>query len=244
MNEVGWWSNWTELKWLDENTYVMTSDVFGEYFFNRGGFIAMKAGSERSIGLMESEFERRGSIPHLFVQDGEGRAKVASALSAAGYRVADRMSVMQIEDAAFAINDEVAVEEMVEEVREWTETYLLSFYGEKSLLSAALAAVRRAKGLREVSLILARWRGEPVGTVALYRTGSVCGAYCVGTKPGYRNRRVAATMLEYASRLALREGRRMILQTILSDSVEQFYLKLGFRRVYLKDLFVKGAANA
>ena len=46
-------------------------------------------------------------------------------------------------------------------------------------------------------------------------------------------------MLEFSHRLAVGEGRKLILQTILSDSVEALYLKLGFNRVYMKDLFVK-----
>ena len=46
-------------------------------------------------------------------------------------------------------------------------------------------------------------------------------------------------MLEFSHRLAVEEGRRLVLQTILSDSLEGLYLKLGFRRAYLKDLFVK-----
>jgi hypothetical protein len=46
-------------------------------------------------------------------------------------------------------------------------------------------------------------------------------------------------MLDFAYRLAANEERRLILQTILSDSVESLYTKLGFNRVYLKELFVK-----
>jgi hypothetical protein len=39
--------------------------------------------------------------------------------------------------------------------------------------------------------------------------------------------------------LAVKEGRTLILQTILSESLEGLYLKIGFRRAYMKDLFVK-----
>ena len=88
------------------------------------------------------------------------------------------------------------------------------------------------------SLLLGTMNGEPAGVAALFRTGKVCGVYCVGTHRDWRKKHIATTMLEFSHRSAVKEGRRLILQTILSDSAEGLYLKLGFKRAYLKDLFV------
>ena len=65
--------------------------------------------------------------------------------------------------------------------------------------------------------------------------------YCVGTRRDWRGKQIASTMLDFSHRQAVEEGRTLILQTILSDSVEGLYLKLGFRRAYMKELFVKDA---
>ena len=35
------------------------------------------------------------------------------------------------------------------------------------------------------------------------------------------------------------EGNKVVLQTMISDQAEDFYRKLGFARVYLKQLFKK-----
>jgi hypothetical protein len=69
------------------------------------------------------------------------------------------------------------------------------------------------------------------------------GVYCVGTLPDMRGVHVASTMLDFSNKLAVSEARKLILQTVLSDSVEPFYLKLGFRRVYLKELFARGSGH-
>ena len=50
---------------------------------------------------------------------------------------------------------------------------------------------------------------------------------------------MAATLLGRASKMAVAEGRGLILQSLLSDSVERYYLARGFRRQYLKLLMAK-----
>jgi len=60
-NEVSWWSNWADVKWLDRNAYLLLSDEFDEYFFNRGGFLEIAPGSGGLVEEMEREFEVRTS---------------------------------------------------------------------------------------------------------------------------------------------------------------------------------------
>jgi GNAT superfamily N-acetyltransferase len=239
-NEVSWWSNWAEAKWLDDDAYLIFSDDFDEYFFNRGGFVQITPASSLSIEPMEKEFRAHGRRPHIFLQsDGLG-PKLLRTLEVRDYRIADQMAVMEMDDPSFAVNPRLKVAQVTDSQAEaWAEVYLDSFYGDQRQMRAVASIVSRLARVKGVDLILGEVDGRHVGTAAVYRTGKVCGVYCVGTHSGWRRKRVASTILEHCYRLARSEGRKLILQTILSDSVEVFYKKIGFRRVYLKELFVK-----
>jgi GNAT superfamily N-acetyltransferase len=243
-NEVSWWSNWAETRWIDQNGYLLFSKEFDEYFFNRGGFLQITPGSKKSIGLMESEFELRKRKPHLFLQSDQLDSKLFLALAERGYRIANQMAVLEIDEPSFKVNPDLKVEQATESKLEtWARVYLDSFYGESSQLRAVMAIAKRLVKVKDASLLLGTLDGEPAGVSALFRTGKVCGVYCIGTHRGWRRKNIASTMLEFSHRLAAVEGRKLILQTILSDSVEGLYLKVGFKRAYLKDLFVKDAGH-
>jgi len=239
-NEVTWWSNWTETRWLSRNAYLLFSKDFDEYFFNRGGFLKITADSSKSVAPMEVEFEARKRKPHLLLQSDQLDPKLLVTLAKGGYRIADQMAVMEIDEPSFKVNPDLKIEHVTgSKLEAWARVYLDSFYGDSGQLKTVMEIVQKLAKVKEASLLLGTIEGKPAGVTALFRSGKVCGAYCVATHRDCRRERVASTMLEFSHRLAVEEGRTLILQTILSESLEGLYLKLGFRRAYLKDLFVK-----
>ena len=50
-----------------------------------------------------------------------------------------------------------------------------------SQIKAVMAIVQRLAKVKEASLLLGTIKGKPAGVTALFRTGKVCGAYCVAT---------------------------------------------------------------
>jgi GNAT superfamily N-acetyltransferase len=240
LNEVGWWANWADVRWMKSDAYAIFSDDFREYFFNRGGFIRVRKTVERSIISMEVKFASRGLIPHIFIQEMEKRPKLMDFLVLRGYREADHMSIMEAKRRPKILNPLVKVKRVGHgETRQWAEAYLDSFYGERGLLPVVLNCVERAKARGAVTLLLATLEGKIAGELAIFRSPSVCGVYCVGTHPRFRKNGVASTMMKKAYDIAIDEDRRLILQTIVSDSTEQLYLRLGFVRSYLKTLMIK-----
>ena len=246
-NEISWWSNWAATSWLDENSYVMLSEEFDEYFFNRGGLVRLDAARfADEIRRMEEKFTDASRRPYLFVQNHSLPPTVPETLAKEHYRVVDQMSVMEAaKSLPFRVNPDVRVEVDLDrrQAEEWTTTYLDAFYGERGPLAVVTRIVEKVSSVKEASLVLATLRGQPAGVLALFRTGEICGVYCVGTSPGSRGAHVASTMLKVAMDVAAGERRKLVLQTILSDSVEALYTKLGFERLYLKDLFAKGTGG-
>jgi len=240
LNEVQWWSGWTQATWLDKDAYVMLSEKFDEYFFNRAGFVRIPHRAEKSLEMIEAEFAKHRRVPHVFVQNNSNHPVLLRALAKGSYRISDRMSVMEMETPSFKVNPELTIQTAVDDkLEEWAGVYLSAFYGETRYLNEVARILQEVSRKKEASIVLARLKDKPVGCLALFRSEGVCGVYCVGTHPAARSIGVASTMLDFSWRVAAGEGRGLILQTMLSDAVERFYLKLGFRRVYLKDMFVK-----
>jgi len=240
LNQLRWWSHWSKLIWFSRQCYALLSRDFDEPLFNHSEFLDPKAYGTDLLREIESKFWSEGLSPSFFLREAEEYRAMGSELSANGYRVYDQLSVMEIASPSFDGNAEVKPEIIGEgEVQRWCETYLLSFYEEKVLLGHVVGIAERVLKDGRTKLILAMHEGVPMGTLALYETENVCGAYCVGTLPRYRHTGVASKMLKFAYELSREEGKRLALQTFLSDSLEKFYIDRGFKRVYLKDVYVK-----
>jgi GNAT superfamily N-acetyltransferase len=247
LNEVGWWGKWVdETVWVSKNSYAVFSDEFkGEDFYNRGGFIGAERVPRDAVEAIEKEFaKRKRSKPCIVVEEGRPWEKVRASLSKRGYAVTDRMLVMEgRRKAKPSANPEVVVvvvgpRPKGKELQEWTRVYLQAFYSDQRLGDVVGKIMRKAVKDRKVSVILARVGNEAAGCAVMYRSaGAVAGAYCIGTAPSFRGRGVAATMVGLMRDLAQGEKRRLILQTLASDSVEGFYLKQGFRLAYTKTFF-------
>ncbi len=192
------------------------------------------------ISRIESVFKKLKLLPFIYVQETGEFVGLKTELVARGYVIADSMSVMEMHQPTFRVNDEIEVVTVEPAyLRQWSETYLLSFYGETGLLNFVLRIARRIAKRKEVSLVLAKHRGSIVGTLALCDSQDVIGAYCVGTVPAFRSKGVANAMIHFAYDFSRNAGRRLILQTMLSDGAEGLYVRMGLRRRYLKSVFTR-----
>lgn len=247
LNEASWWAKWVdETVWVSKNCYVIFSDNFkDEYFFNRAGFLGVERVPEDAVEAIEKEFtKRKRSKPCVLVEEGRPWDKLRASLSSKGYAIGDRMLVMESQAKGKSASNPgveitlVSSRSRGKELAEWTRIYLQSFYGDQKLSGEVNKIMRKVVKDKKASVILAKIGQTAVGCAVMYRSaGGVAGAYCIGTAPTSRGRGVATTMLRYIREAAQREGRRLVLQTMSSDSVEGFYLKQGFRLAYTKTLF-------
>jgi len=240
LNQLGWWSYWARLIWFSKQCYALLSRDLDEPLFNHSGFLDTEAYTEQLLPQIEMSFRSEGLIPSFFIKKIRGYRIIGDKLRANGYRIVDGLSVMGMATASFNVNSEVKPEVIGEEGMErWCETYLLSFYEEKGLLGHVMGITDRAIKDKRARLILAEYDGVPAGTLALFETENIGGVYCVGTMPKFRRRGVASTMLKFAYELTREGGKKLALQTFLTDTLERFYMQMGFRRVYLKEVLMK-----
>jgi GNAT superfamily N-acetyltransferase len=249
LNEVSWWAKWVdETVWISKNCYAIFSEDFkDEFFFNRSGFLGIEKVPEKVVEAIEKEFvKRKRQTSYVFVEDGGPWDKLNTSFASKGYVVKDRMLVMENRPSAkggSATNAQVKVAVVGQrsrgkDVQEWTRTYLQAFYGDQRLSDKVNRIMLKVVKDKKASVVLARIGKDVVGCAALYRTkGGIAGAYCIGTAPRFRGGGVAAATVRFLRDLSASEGRKLILQTIASDSVEGLYLKEGFKRAYVKRLF-------
>jgi GNAT superfamily N-acetyltransferase len=252
LNEVSWWGKWVdETVWVSKNCYAIFSDVFkGEEFFNRAGFLGVERVPEDAIEAIEKEFAKRKKKPCILVEEGRPWDRMRASLSR-GYAVGDKMLVMEgWGKAKSSPNPEVEVtvvgsRSKGKELQEWTRVYLQAFYGDQRLGAKVNKIMQKAVKDRKASVILARIGQTAAGCAVMYRSaGAVAGAYCIGTVASFRGRGVAATLVRHMRDVAQSEKRRLVLQTLASDSAEGFYLKQGFRLAYTKTLFERRPKKA
>lgn len=242
LNEVGWWSHWADVRWTGETSYAMLSSDFDEYFFNRAGFVDCGGGQD-AIPKIEAEFEALAKPSCFSVQ--EECNEVATMLESRGYVTFDKMSVMQLDQPKFRTAAGVRLLSGQEVgAAEWAAAYSLSFYGDLGVQNSVSLIAERLRVESSVTLFAGEKDGKTLGVLAAFRTPGLFGVYCVGSLGKHRSMGVAGSLIHEASRMASAEGRLLILQTIVSDKMEDFYARGGFHRLYLKQLMRREASGS
>jgi len=234
LNEAGWWSHWTDVRWVGANAYILLSSSFEEYFFNRAGFVDCR-GSREAIPKIEADFEAAGQPPCFSVK--EKCKEAANALVSRGYTAFDGMAVMQLGRPRFRTAAGLTVLSGQDiSAADWAAAYSLSFYDDFRTRDSVSLIAERLRKEPSVTLVAGMKEGKVAGILAAFRTRGLLGVYCIGTLNKYRMMGVAGSLIHEAKKMASAEGRELILQTIVSDEVEDYYLRGGFRRLYLKQL--------
>ena len=170
LNEVSWWSNWAETVWLGKDAYLLFSQDFAEYFFNRGGFVRVTGRAAALVDAMEVEFAGRGLTPYIFVQSDSLTPRLLQSFAKKGYRIANQMSVMEADSPSFKVNPELTLELGIDgRVDQWADVYLRAFYGDTKLEEPVLDVLGRLSKNKEAGLLLASLGERPVGALALFQ---------------------------------------------------------------------------
>jgi GNAT superfamily N-acetyltransferase len=219
----------------------MLSSNFDEYFFNRAGFVDCRGGQD-AIPKIEAEFDALARPSCFSVQ--EDCRVIKAVLESRGYAGFDKMSVMQLEQPKFNTAAGLTVLSGQEVgTAEWAATYSLSFYGRLVMQDSLSIIVERLGTKPSVTLFAGQRDGKTLGVLAAFRTPGLLGIYCVGTLREHRRLGVAGSLINEAGRMASAEGRLLILQTIASEKVDDFYAKGGFHRLYTKQLVRREASG-
>ena len=100
------------------------------------------------------------------------------------------------------------------------------------------AANQRNLGAPDQIFYLGRLAGKAVATALTVFSGDTAGIYAVATLAEHRRQGVSTTLLKKAVNDALARGAAVVTLQVRQDStVEDFYRRLGFRRVFTTAMF-------
>lgn len=94
------------------------------------------------------------------------------------------------------------------------------------------AVIQNLMGLQHVHIVLLKYCDVPVATGLLFKTGEVIGIHQVGVRPSYQGRGIARQLMQQLINLGATtlNGRYLVLQA--SQSAENLYKSLGFKRQF------------
>lgn len=223
-NEFEFWSFWVDKAVEAEKLFMISSSYFEEHFFNRAF-------------LLDCNFKSHiSTLNNFFTSDYCMTIHDSCNSFPDGFEVEDRMLVMEMKKPTLGRYSSIVIDDKVEE---WSKVYLESFYGDTKLIEGTMISVDRALASGRVRLLAYLERGSIVGVSALYSSGKLIGMYCVGTLKEHRKKGIASDMIRHASSIALDEGKKLILQTLESDSLLDFYSSNGFSLTYTKTIYAK-----
>jgi GNAT superfamily N-acetyltransferase len=238
LNEIGWWSHWAKLEWINSDGYLFYSKEFAEPLFNHGGVVYSPKDARRFVSRVEEFYSTLGLPASFIVEEHSGTMQLSRLLAERGYMITDSLNVMELGTLQCSPNPNVkVVVASGEHLDSWCHVYVSSFEEKPELLGHVKRIVGSLEELQEVRLLLGLVEGCPSGVAALFTTRRLTGAYCVGTLKEKRGRGVATSILIKAAEIAGRLGTRLVLQTFEGDGVVGFYQKLGFRVVYHKNVW-------
>lgn len=216
----------------------MTSEELAEPFFNRAGGLTCEAATQVTRWA-ELELLRVGMDSTVLIFES---CPAVSSLRASGYAEVDRMSVLESKGPITGAEGAGSIV-ISDDPKRWTDVYLDSFYGGRDLEGVVTTIATRLFDSKGVTLFESRVNGKTAGVMALFKTPRMLGLYCLGTLPEHRGQGIATGLLAKARSFARKEGRSLILQTLISDGAAGFYKRRGFAETYSK-LVLKRSPNA
>lgn len=125
------------------------------------------------------------------------------------------------------------------ELRQWNEVSWQAFGARGTLDDSLNDKLRAYQNMgAQGSWYMARFRGRPVGTACIYRGRGASQILAVGTLPGFRGRGIATAVVERVIG-DWQSGTESILflDARAGSSAERIYTRLGFRPLYLRELY-------
>ncbi|MCS7142920.1 MAG: GNAT family N-acetyltransferase [Aigarchaeota archaeon] len=236
-NENGFFSLWS-----DKETYrraiLLCNPVFhDDPLFNHA---TGTLDSEDVIEFIIRYFDSRNVRPAIYANPWN-LFPLREVLLGYGFRLWDELFVeVRGADPQSPTQSTLRPVEDTDALRTWIEIYESAFkipsYWHREIEVRTKTMLRRD----DVTLFV-KYAGEiPVGSLAAYFTGDLCGLYCIGTPPKYRGKGIGSSMINEAVRVAgMRGARAVCLQTLASDKLTGFYERLGFRVAYKKQVYLR-----
>ena len=218
---TGLWSNSINLRC---GVFFFNQDLSNDIFFDKlSNITCLDKTLDDSLEL----FERYRTTPYLYMLN---RPDLERDLLQKNFRLYDTQHVLvKTPDSATGPQ---AHKISNEESMVWSKIFC-SAYDCNEWISSVDKIVKRSVNSMEYYI-----DDSASSCVALYESNSMLGLYCLGTVPEMRKKGHAASLINFAIDVVKRRSLEfLMLETYQRDKLLDFYLNLGFKEIYRKNIY-------
>ena len=226
-NELGFTRIWSEMTTLECGALFLNPHLPNDIFFDK--LTNVTCLSEKMIDEALYLFQRHNTRPFIYVLN---NPPLEELLRKKGFTFYDTQHVLKklagnnLEN--FPIHHIARKDSLL-----WADIFCKS-YDCPDWIDEVNAIVR--KSISEVEYLVDSENNA--SCVALYEKNSILGLYCLGTVPEKRRKGLAKLLISYAlNQVKTKKLDFLILETYQRDALLEFYLKLGFEKVYEKKIY-------
>ena len=226
-NEWGFTGVWSEMTTLECGVLFLNPHLPNDIFFDKLTNIACL--SEKMIDEALYLFQRHNTRPFIYVLNNPSLEEL---LRKKGFTFYDTQYVLK--KSAGNNLENLPIHHIArKDSLLWADIFCKS-YDCPEWVDEVNAIVR--KSVSEVEYLVDSENNA--SCVALYEKNSVLGLYCLGTVPEKRRKGLAKLLITYAlNQVKTKKLDFLMLEAYQRDALLEFYLKLGFEKVYEKKIY-------
>jgi len=226
-NELGFTGIWSEMTTLECGVLFLNPHLPNDIFFDKLTNITCL--SEKMIDDALYLFQRHNTRPFIYVLNNPSFEEL---LRKKGFTFYDTQHVLK--KSAGNNLENLPIHHIArKDSLLWADIFCKS-YDCPDWIDEVNAIVR--KSVSEVEYLVDSENNA--SCVALYEKNSVLGLYCLGTVPEKRRKGLAKLLISYAlNQVKTKKLDFLMLETYQRDALLEFYLKLGFEKVYEKKIY-------
>lgn len=219
---TGLWTNSTTLKC---GTFFFNPDLLNDVFFDK--LTNITCISDETIGDALVLFAKHGTIPYFYTLD---YPELEETLLKKKFRLYDIQHVLTKKPDLLKTSNARKISR--DDSMLWSKTFCDAYDCHDWLVSVD-AIVK--KSIPSIDYYV----DDSISScVALYEKNSILGLYCLGTIPSMRKKGLANSLIDFAlNEVRKRNLRLLVLETYRQDGLIDFYLKLGFKESYKKNIY-------
>ncbi len=226
-NELGFTGIWSEMTTLECGVLFLNPHLPNDIFFDKLTNITCL--SEKMIDDALYLFQRHNTRPFIYVLNNSSFEEL---LRKKGFTFYDTQHVLKKSTGNNLENLPIHHIARKDSLL-WADIFCKS-YDCPDWIDEVNAIVR--KSVSEVEYLVDSENNA--SCVALYEKNSVLGLYCLGTVPEKRRKGLAKLLISYAlNQVKTKKLDFLMLETYQRDALLEFYLKLGFEKVYEKKIY-------
>ena len=226
-NELGFTGIWSEMTTLECGVLFLNPHLPNDIFFDK--LTNVTCLSEKMIDEALYLFQRHNTRPFIYVLNNPSLEEL---LRKKGFTFYDTQYVLK--KSAGNNLENLPIHHIArKDSLLWADIFCKS-YDCPEWVDEVNAIVR--KSVSEVEYLVDSENNA--SCVALYEKNSVLGLYCLGTVPEKRRKGLAKLLITYAlNQVKTKKLDFLMLEAYQRDALLEFYLKLGFEKVYEKKIY-------